>query len=182
MSSRSTCLTAGSILALFCLLAVPATARAQDSKSSTIAHELAQQMAALKLDSIAARNPAGNNEYVAALYFPGQLLVVSAQYSAPALLDQKLDRREYRDIYVDLNSASIAETKVLITDLGADGLRARRDDNQPFDARDAGGKTFQFDGNWKEDKLSEEEYMKAFATADDAYAKALTVLLGALKQ
>jgi hypothetical protein len=171
-----------STLAALLVLTPLATALAQDSKSSTVARELAELMASKKLDSVAARYPSAADQYVAALHFPGQLLVVWAKYSAPALLNEKLARAEYRDVYIDLNSASVADSKILITDLGADGLKARREDNQPFDAQDAAGKSFQFDGNWREDKMSEEEYMKTFSSADDAYAQALTILLGVLKK
>lgn len=154
----------------------------QDGKSSSIAVELAKLMESRKLDSVAARLPAGPDEFVAALYFPGQLLVVWAKYSAPALLNEKIAKGDYRDVYIDLNSASIANSKTLITDLGADGLKPRREENQPFDAQDSGGKSFQFDGSWREDKISEEEYMKTYASADDAYAKVLSVLLAELKK
>ncbi len=172
-----------SVLAAVLVLAPLATAGlAQDAKSSTIAVELAKLMESRKLDSVAARHPAGPDQFVAALYFPGQLLVVWAKYSAPALLTEKIVKREFRDVYIDLNSASIANSKTLISDLGADGLKPRREENQPFDAQDVNGKSFQFDGNWREDKISEEEYMKTYATADDAYARALSALLAALKK
>lgn len=171
------------VLAAMLVVAPFATAGwAQDAKSSSIAIELAKLMETRKIDSVAARSPAGPDQFVAALYFPGQLLVVWAKYSAPALLNEKIVKREYRDVYIDLNSASVANSKTLITDLGADGLKPRREDNQPFDAQDIAGKGFQFDGNWREDKISEEEYMKTFASADDAYAKALSVLLAELKK
>ena len=39
-----------------------------------------------------------------------------------------------------------------------------------------------FDGNWKEDKMSEQDYMKAYADADAAYAKAIQVLIEELKK
>lgn len=171
------------VLAAVLVVAPLATATvAQDAKSSSVAVELAKLMESRKLDSVAARLPAGPDQFVAALYFPGQLLVVWAKYSAPALLNEKIAKHDYRDVYIDLNSASVANSKTLITDLGADGLKPRREENQPFDAQDVGGKSFQFDGNWREDKISEEEYMKAYVTADDAYARALSVLLAELKK
>jgi hypothetical protein len=155
---------------------------AQDSKSATAAKELASLMEARKLDSIAARHPAADDQFAAALHFPGQLLVVWARYAAPAVLNEKIVKGEYRDVYIDLNSASIAASKVLITDLGADGLRARREENQPFDQQDAGGKGIRFDGNWREDKMSEEDYMKVFAEADAAYAQTLEALIAQIKK
>ncbi len=155
---------------------------AQDSHSAAFARELAALLQERKLDSIAAKSPAAADQFVAALYFPGQLLVVSARHSAPPILTEKIARSEFRDVYIDLNAASIQESKVLITDLGADGLKARREPNQPFDTQDKSAKSFRFDGNWREDKMSEQDYMKTFTEADDNYAAALQVLIGALKK
>ena len=39
-----------------------------------------------------------------------------------------------RDVYIDLNSASIKDTKMLIADLGANGLQPGRR-NQPYGHR-----------------------------------------------
>lgn len=183
MYNRSAQVIVRCLLAVF-LVGVPlvSVALAQDSKSSAVAQQLAELMASRKLDSLAARLPTAPDEFVAALYFPGQLLVVWAKYTAPSLLDEKIVRGEFRDVYIDLNSASVASTKTLVTDLGADGLKARREDNEAFDSQDVAGKPFQFDGNWREDKLSEEEYMKTFSSADEAYAQALNVLLAELKE
>lgn len=170
------------LAAVVALLSLSTAVSAQDSKSAALAKELTALLEAKKLDSIAARAPSAADQYVAALYFPGQLLVVSARYSAPPVLNEKIARSEFKDVYIDLNAASIPESKVLITDLGADGLRAKREANQPFDLQDTNGRGIRFDGNWREDKMSEEEYMKVFSQADQNYIKALEVLIGALKK
>ena len=159
-----------------------ATAFAQESHSVELAKELTALLQEKKMDSIAARSPSAPDQFVAALFFPGQLLVVSARYSSPPVMMERIARSEYRDVYIDLNSAAIPESRVLISDLGADGLRPRREPNQPFDTSDANGKGIRFDGNWREDKMSEEEYMNAFAQADKNYTAALEVLIGALKK
>jgi hypothetical protein len=169
------------VVVLFASALVP-VASAQESRSASLAKELTTLLQEKKLDSIAARAPSGADQFVAALFFPGQLLVVSARYSAPPVLMERIARSEYRDVYIDLNSAAVPESRILITDLGADGLRPRREANQPFDIQDVNGKGIQFDGNWREDKMSEEEYMKAFAQADQNYTAALEVLIGALKK
>ena len=158
-------------------------ASAQEAKSPALARELAAALDAAKLTSVAAKDPAQPDRYVAALYFPGsQLLVVSARYSAPLLLNDKLAKKDYREIYIDLNSASIAESKVFVEDPGADGLKAKRAEGQAFDTSEAGGKRSAFDGDWKGQKLSEEEYLKAFSAADEQYGRMLTVLISALKK
>ena len=172
------------LVAVALLVATPLTqvGLAQESRSAGLAKELVALLQERKLDSIAARSPAAADQFVAALYFPGQLLVVSARHAAPPILNEKLARNEYRDVYIDLNAASISESKVLISDLGADGLKSKREANQPFDAEDAHGKDIRFDGNWREDKMSEQDYMKRFVQAEESYATALQVLIGALKQ
>jgi hypothetical protein len=179
---RSLPARAVAVVASLAALATAQHATAQDSKSAAGAKELAALMSDRKIDSIAARHPAAQDQFVAALHFPGQLLVVWARYSAPGLLNEKIVNGEYRDVYIDLNSASIVESKVLITDLGADGLQARREENQPFDQQDAGGKGIRFDGNWREDKMSEQDYMKIYTEADSAYAQSLAALLTELKK
>src|SRR5687767_3230437 len=113
---------------------------AQESKSAALVKELTNILQQRKLDSIAARQPGAADQFVAALYFPGQLLLVSARTISPAVLNEKLVRREFRDVYIDLNSASIPESRVMISDGGADGLASRREANQPFDMQDMNGK------------------------------------------
>lgn len=166
---------------LSALLAAPAVA--QESKSAAGAKELGQLLAAKKLDAIAVRDPDDAETFIAALAFPTQLIVISAKYAAPPLLNEKLARAEYRDVYIDLNSASVPESRMIVTDLGVDGLRAKkakRDD--PFDMRDAAGKPFAFDGNWREDKMSEADYMKIFAETDEHYSRMVAALLSEAKK
>jgi len=164
-------------------VALSSAAHAQEPKSAALAKQLAAALDAAKLDSIAAKDPSGTDTYVGALYFPGvQLLVVAARYTVPALLNEKLDKKAYRDVYIDLNSASVPESKVFITDLGCDGLRAERAENQPFDTYEAAGKPTVFDGDWKKQKLSKEEYMKVFGNADEQYSRLLGALLAQLKK
>jgi len=171
------------VVALGVVASVPRSALAQEPKSAAPAKELAQVLAGKKMDAVAVRAPESPDTFLAVLAFPGQLIVVSARYAAPPLLNEKLARREYRDVYIELNSASIAESRLFITDIGADGVRpkrAKRDD--PFDVRDAAGKAFNFDGNWREDKMSEADYMKVHAETDERYVQILSALLDEAKK
>jgi hypothetical protein len=172
------------LLALFTLVtAWPAPASAQEAKSAAAARELAQLMGSKKMDSIAARMPDDRDQFVSALTFPGTLMVVWAKTSAPAVVNEKLIRKEYREVYMDLNSASIADSKHFVTDIGADGIKVKPDaKGGPSDTHDLGTKAIRFDGNWKEDKMSEADYMKAYAEADAAYAKVIDVLVAELKK
>jgi len=176
-------MTRVAVVAVALTLSVSATAFAQDAKSVALAKQLAAALDAAKLDSLAAPDPLNPDTFVAALYFPNmQLLVVSAKYTAPLLLIAKVAKKDYRDVYIDLNSASVPESKIFIEDLGADGLKAKREENQVFDTFEEAGKRTVFDSDWKKQKLTEQEYMKAFSGADDQYARILTALLAQLKK
>jgi hypothetical protein len=170
-------------LATLVALSPTAVASAQESKSASLAKQLATALDAGKLESIAAKDPSAPDVFVAALYFPGfQLLVVSAKYAVPQLLNERLAKKEFRDVYIDLNSASVPLSKVLVEDAAADGLRPKREENQSYDSIDVSGKRTVFDGDWKKQQLTEADYMKAFSAADELYARALSSLLAQLKK
>jgi hypothetical protein len=122
--------------------------------------------------------------FVAALYIPGtQLLVVSAKYSAPPLLVDRINAKDYQAVYVDLQSASVRGSKVFVMDQGADGLAPKLSgDSSAADSFDEGDKSMSFDGDWKRAKISEADYTKAFAAADDRYAKMLSMLVAQAKK
>ena len=163
------------------LLLAPAAASAQESKSATAAIELVKMLDTMKLDSFAVKGTSPN-EYVAVLYFPGtQLLVVSAKFDSPFRPDSLLQMKSYRDLYIELNSASQPQTKVVVADLSANGLRAKKDGNL-FDTADVAGKSYNFDGDWKKAKISEVDYSKAYSTTDEQYSQMIQALLGGLKK
>jgi hypothetical protein len=169
-------------LVVSAILVVPAAAPAQDAKSPELVKQLTQMLDQKKLEAIAGADSKNLGTYVAALYFAGtQLLVVSGKYAAPPLLNEKIAKKDYRDVYIDLNSASVAGSKIFVMDLNADGLVAKPGDNQGTDSVEQGGKMFSFDGDWKKAKVSEAEYLKAFADADAAYAHVLELLIAQLK-
>src|SRR5947207_6918048 len=159
-------------------LTVSATALAQESKSAALAKELSAALDAAKLDSIATKDAVKADVFYGALYFPNtQLLVVAAQYSAPLAMNERLAKKDYREAYLDLSSASVPGSKVFIEDLGANGLVAKPRDNEAFDAYEAAGKRVSFDGDWKKQQLSEEDYLKAFSAADERYSQILAALI-----
>lgn len=164
------------------VVAVPAVARAQESKSSALAKQLAQLLDEKKLDAIAAADPQNAGTFAAALYYPGtELLVVSAKYAAPALLNDKLAKKDYRDVYVDLSSASVAGSKVFVMDMFADGLVAKPKGDTPADSVERNNGSISFDGEPKKAKMSDAEYAKAFQEAETAYTAILQLLVGKLK-
>ena len=171
------------LLAVVLTLSFAPRAAAQEAKSVALAKQLVSALDAAKIDSIAAQDPASPDVFFGALYIPGaSLLVVSAKYTAPQLLTDRLSKKEYRDTYIDLNSASVPASKVFIQDSLGDGLKAKSGDNQGFDIYEDSGKRTSFDGHWKDQKLSEQDYMKIFAAADDRYSQILTALLAQIKK
>jgi hypothetical protein len=155
---------------------------AQTSKSAPLATELAKLLEAGKLDAIAAREESEPDRFVAALYFPGQLLVVSARYMVPPILVAHVEKKNYRDVYVDLNGAQIPETKIFIDDVGADGLAVEKEAGA--DSYERGSKIrWIFNGQWRQQKIaSEAEYKKNFEAADSEYAAILSALIQQAKK
>ena len=166
------------------LLALPsmATAQQQASKSAAIAKELVQVMDSKKLDSIAAKTPTGEGHFAAALYFPNvQLLVISGHYSAPQLMEPRLAGKQYRDTYMELSGTVTPDTKIFVQDMGEPGLSARKQENM-YDTWTRAGKVVMFDGDNEKQKMSDAEYAKAFAAADEEYARILSALLAEAKK
>ena len=164
------------------LVGLPSMAAAQVSKSAAIAKELVQVMDAKKLDSIAAKNPKGDGHFAAALYFPNvQLLVISGHYSAPQLMEPRLAGKQYRDTYMELSGTVTPDTKIFVQDMGEPGLSAKKQENM-YDTWTQAGKIVMFDGENEKQKMSDEEYAKAFSSADEEYARILGALLAEAKK
>ena len=170
------------VLLLSGLLLAPGLAFAQESKSAPLAAELCKLLDEKKLDSIAARQM--GDQYIGALYFSGvQLLVVRGKFGSASRMDDLLGKKDFREVYMDLSGASEQQSRTFIMDLGANGLRFKREDNQPFDTVDVGPKSYRFDGEWGgKAKISEDEYRKTYAATDEEYARMLEVLIAAVKK
>ena len=68
-------------------------------------------------------------------------------------------------------------------DLGEPGLRPTRPEDGPFDiVYESGGKGRAFNGDWKAQGLSKDDYRRAFAATDETYAHALDTLLRSLAE
>lgn len=170
-SIRAVCLSAfvGATL-------VATAAIAQESKSAPLARQLAQLLESAKLDSIAAPDPE-NNAFIAALYIPGtQLLVVSGKFDSPEIGPYRISKKEFRELYMDLMGGSVAGSKVVASDISADGLLLKPSNGAPGDTWEHGSKNVVFEGARKA-KLKDEEYAKAYSDADAEYARMLSLLI-----
>jgi hypothetical protein len=137
-------------------LCLPAIGAAQDLKSADLARQLGQLLDARKIDTVAAADGQNPGTFIAAMYFPGtQLLLVSAQYTAPGLLTELLARKDFKGVYVELSSASVQSSKMFVRDAYANGLMLKPSGDQPPDSVDIAGKEAVFNGAWKKAKITE---------------------------
>jgi len=163
-------------LALAALLLAPSQPLLAQASSSALAADLVRQLDARKLDSVAAA--AGDGSWVAALHLAGsELLVVQGRAGADLGLQALGARRAYRDIYIALNSGAEPATKVLISDVGANGLKPARQGSEPPDTVERGDRRRSFDGNWAGAGLSEADYMAAYRADEAQYVRMLQSLL-----
>lgn len=156
-----------------------AQSKSFESRSATLAAELAQLLTAQNLSNVAAKS---EETFVGAFFQPGiQLLVVSAKLSDAERLNYLLAQKDYKEAYRDLNSATTS--RMLISDLGANGLRFRREKDQPFDMVDVAGKSLMFNGEWGgKEKPSRDEYEKTYTSTDEQYSQQLQALIAQLKK
>jgi hypothetical protein len=167
----------GSMCLAMVLAAQAATA--EDWKSRAASRALLEQMDGREAEAIAARDPETPDRFIAALRLPGQLLVVSAAHPSADLVASRLERGEYRNVYMDLQATPHQDTKFFVQDLNADGIDLEGR-GQAFDIVYEGRDSLSCDGRWKATKMKEDEYRQRVAAADARYARLLTVLAGHL--
>jgi hypothetical protein len=145
-------------------------------QSPALARELVKVLSSQQIDAIAAEDPDDPERFVAALFARGQLLVVSKRHTSPAAIHARLGLRQYRDVYLDLQASAAADRGWFLQDMQADGLSAGPDHVPDilYAGRDA---PTVFDGDWKTQGSSEQEYEQQLTVADQQYTRLLDVLL-----
>ncbi len=167
----------------FCGMSYPARAAAPaPSATGGLVKELTDLLTAQKLDAVAAR--LDGDTFAAALYIPGsELVAISAKYNAPAFLNEKILGRKYQDAYADLSTTTATDSKMLIEDIKADGIRAQPGKGEASDIVTRGASApFQLDGKWKDRKIAQDDYTKTFQDAETSYRKILEALIAQLKK
>lgn len=167
--------TLGRLVLTLPFVLTPFASHADDWKSVDAIRGLVARIDAQGGEALAVRDPEQPDRFIAALKLPGQLLVVSAVHPAADLLQDRLDRGEYRQIYMDLQATPAQDTKFFVHDLGSDGL-GLRGRGEAFDMVYDGAATLACNGKWKDAKLKEDEYRSRVADADVRYARMLTLL------
>jgi hypothetical protein len=132
------------------------------------------------LQSLAAEDPSRPDHIVAVLYVPRvQLLTISGRCVATGALQARLAAAAYRDVYTDLHACAAADTRLFIQDMSADGLRPEpRQNGAPFDiAYERMSRRTLFDGDFKSQQLTSDQYAERFTAIDAEYARLVTILV-----
>ena len=158
---------------------------ARQTQSPALAKELVAELAKKKQECVIAKDPEVAGQYIAALHLPGlQLLVVSAKFADPAGMDFRIFSGDCMNGYADINAAVTGTDRIVINDLGADGLVAMPKREAPRDGISRGGKELKLDGSpnaLKAAKVTPEEFQKTFNDAEQTYSTYLRLLIARLK-
>jgi len=159
------------------------------TKSGSQAKELLSLLQAKKLEAFAVADPSQPGRFVAVYGIPGvQLLVVTASYERPTDIEYRIYQKDYSGAYADLKSGTLAKDRTFIEDMSGDGLQAAPPKNQIGDAVTMGADKRVFDGDFadpkkkNQKKISQEDYMKSYSSADETYTRLLGALLEQLKK
>jgi hypothetical protein len=173
------------IVAFAAAIALAALASAdQPSQSAAPAASVKALLDQFNMDTIAARDPDEPGRYIAAMYIKdSQLLVVSAPYKMPAVLDRLIAAGNYMEAYLDLQAVADHRGHYFIMDSLADGLKRIPAVDEPFDSTTIDGAvSVTFDGKWAGQKLTEAGYNQMFEKDDARYARMLTLLANELRK
>lgn len=155
------------------------------TQSPALAKELVAELAKRKTDCALAKDPEVAGQYIAALHVSGlQLLVVSAKFADTAGMEFRMFSGDCMGGYADINAAVTATDRVIINDLGADGLLAMPKKDAPRDGISRGGKEMKLDGSsgaLKAAKMTPDDFQKTFTDAEQSYASYLRLLIARLK-
>jgi hypothetical protein len=162
------------------LIGAGSATMALSAQSADAAGDLVSLMTQRKLDAFAVQHPQAANLFLAALLIPDcQLLVVSAEYPAPAELAVRISQGTYRDVYAALHQPVSAPTRFFVVDPGCDGLRGKGGAADVLYER--GVTQTLLNGNWRAQALSEDAYRVKEAEAESRYTTVLRQLVEALK-
>ncbi len=92
------------------------------------------------------------------------------------VFQQRIANRQYRDVYMDLQGPATQKGRLFVMDLGADGLRYRPDGDVFDITYHSGADQVSFDGDWKDQKMTREQYDQRFKNDDERYARMLAAL------
>jgi hypothetical protein len=106
----------------------------------------------------------------------------AASHPSAAGVAHRLDNRQYRDTYLDLQATPTPEGKFFVQDAGADGIAAEPSGGGVDVLYEDGVRQTLFNGDPRAQKLTRAEYEAKAAAADARYARLVMLLLSALQQ
>ena len=159
---------------------------APPAASVAAAKEVVGLMTKANKDCVVMEHASVFGGYVAALHIPGaKLTVVTARFKDTTAMAYKLYQKDCMGAYADLSAAIDAMDRVVVDDIGADGLVAMPKKDVPRDAITRDGKTTKFDGDknvLKQAKVVLADFTKSFSEADETYTQLLLLLSKELKK
>jgi hypothetical protein len=159
-------------------LAAPGLAEETSPKA---AGELVGLMTSRNLQAIAAEDPESPGRFVAAMLVPDvQLLAVAGSSTSPDYLRAMIAQGNYSEAYSTLHAAVVPDTKIFFQDMGCDGLAGEEDEAVDIMYERNTQQTI-FNGDWKAQKLSKNQYQEKVQKADAQYSKILTLLATTLR-
>jgi len=160
-----------------------AIAHGQTLVSANAARELRQRLDAIGVTAIAAKDPRQSGVFVAALYVPAsQLLVVRARHPSADAVAYRIDAKQFRDVYLDLQATPTPQEKFFVQDSGADGILDTRPGSGDIDVLyEDGVRQIVFNGSPRAQHVSDAEYKAKRSAADAEYARLLGLLTGAVR-
>jgi hypothetical protein len=178
----STLLRSSIVFGAIVVLNQGGTGHAQAFASADAARQLVYALERMGLNSIAAVDPTTSDTFVAALYIPrSQLLVVSARHPSIEGVVHRIAMRQYREVYLDLQTSPTPKDKFFLQDAGADGLLSARPGSGDVDVLyEDGVRQTLFNG--AADGLSRAEYERKLVLADAHYARLLKLLTSSFDQ
>lgn len=155
----------------------------QQTASAGPAARLAGLLESRQADAAATEDPNEPGRFIAALRFPGQLLVVTARCKEDAFLRYHATQGDPREVYTALHSCAVASTKFFVQDMGADGLRSHpARDVAPDIVYELASRQILLDGDWRKQELDRAGYASVAEKLDARYSRLLTILLERLER
>ena len=147
------------------------------AKSREPARKLVQLLEARHLTAAATTDPQVPGRFIAAMYIPGSgLLVVGASTPSVEAVRYRIEQRQYRDVYLDLQSTPTVQGRLFVQDAAADGLTWSADGSDVDVAHEDGARTTLFT------KQRVQGAAQAYARTDAEYARMLSHLVTTLEQ
>ena len=161
---------------------------AQASASAAKAKELVTLLQSKKMEVFVARDSSAAGRFVAVMHVPDvQILLVSAAYSRPSDIEFRIYQKDWMTGYRDLSAGAMSTERFSVEDVVADGLVATPLKNSLPDTVSNGTGRHVFEGaadpkRRNDKRMAADAYQKAFADADQRYAKLLDELIAELKK